>query len=296
MSTDFQHLRIHDEWKMKKKTQSGSVISKLLTSNFIAKSILTWIAGQTSFTCLNLESKYANITLCSTMKVNEETIKRILRISMYFMSISRNKNVPQVLVILTPFTKKLNDRNVITPEEVNSGYSDGIAIRVWRQEEMEKVLIHEMIHFHEIDFGIMYMSYDTYALKKKKINVNESITETLATIIYAHNNNIDLKKEVEHSLYQAAKLFHYFGFKTVEEFTNSKTDCIFNETTNAFAYYILKSYLLFAHSDIILTLLTSHQNKDKLVSALSSFSPSWINEINTRIAKNSFDKGLLMTI
>ncbi|MBU3733968.1 MAG: hypothetical protein FGM30_05660, partial [Candidatus Fonsibacter sp.] len=64
-------------------------------------------------------------------------------------------------LILTPL-KKVANSIIIGPKNINSGYTDFISneILVWREEEFEKVIFHEMVHYMDLDVRNMAFTDD----------------------------------------------------------------------------------------------------------------------------------------
>jgi hypothetical protein len=98
---------------------------------------------------------------------------RLLEITMY--------------LILSSLTKKLPQDEIIGVSHVNSGYTDFLEniIYIWRLEECEKVLFHEIMHYLDID-----RKYEHINIKLNLIdyhNYHEVITDyygILYNIIY----------------------------------------------------------------------------------------------------------------
>ena len=118
------------------------------------------------------------------------------------------KNINVKIVILgSPFKKKLfnifNDK-VILPIHVNSGSTlKGSYVNVWRYEEWQKVLIHEMIHYLEVDFNYRSRGYNklvSYLDNKFNIDGNiipsEAYTELLAVIFHTMYIIMERRREL----------------------------------------------------------------------------------------------------
>lgn len=158
--------------------------------------------------------------------------------------------------------------HILCPNNINSGSSlRGISINIWRIEEIYKVLIHELIHFHRLDFhsdnAIDLGRYliNTYNIKGIDCP-NESYTETLAIIIhslfisfYNHINIKDvLKYEIIFTLLQISKILRYYDISSSEELGYKQ----FNQNTSVFSYFIVKgsflislpTFLNFVNNDI----------------------------------------------
>ena len=152
-----------------------------------------------------------------------------------------------------------NEKNKsICSDNVNSGMSTkGESIQIWRKEEFYKVLIHELIHYFDIDFYLLDNIYNKINnqfkkfIKSKNINfngidrINESYTEVTAivfhTCLYCHINNLKFSEvmayEIIFSYFQTAKLLtHFDTFDTFDDLHN----ITFDQRTSAFSYYIIK--------------------------------------------------------
>ena len=172
--------------------------------------------------------------------------------------------------------KKLPSNNVFDVDNINSGATIRIHnikyITLFRYEESDKVLLHEMIHYLKLDFALstVYhkLSYnlnkmltDTYniSLDVKFINVFEAYTDTIAIVLNSVFNSILMKKNVNDYFYtellyvssMAFRILLHAGFKNVEEITDDASNTILVQKTSVFSYYILK-YGLLANIDTIL--------------------------------------------
>jgi len=161
------------------------------------------------------------------------------------------------VIIFLGNQKKIFMADKITPISMNSGSSiPEVYASVWRKEELEKVLIHELLHFIKGDFYHHIEGYhklDNDILKIFNIeginNPNESYNETLAGIInmcwksVQLNININKIYEIEMNfLYlQSAKLIKYFGGIYCEDLLNKKITI--KQTTSALSYLFLKMIL-----------------------------------------------------
>ena len=107
-------------------------------------------------------------------------------LNLYLRTIEKKKTLR---IILAPFKtiKRLPKEKGLTlnSDHVNSGYSNGDHIFIYREEELFKVLVHEMIHHYDIDFkDTQYDEFfkDKYRIRSKKtqLRVFESYTDILA--------------------------------------------------------------------------------------------------------------------
>jgi len=102
-------------------------------------------------------------------------------------------------IFLTEHKKELpNDFKIFNPSDVNSGSTDYKNIKIWRKEEHLKLILHETIHFFNID--------NSYNLFEDKINlectyqiadktetrVYEALTETFTVFLNAFSNSYQI--------------------------------------------------------------------------------------------------------
>ena len=193
--------------------------------------------------------------------------------------------------------KKLSSLNkILGPKEVNSGstFVNNGNITILRNEEMHKVLLHEMMHAKKLD---MYINkYQTELdiinwLKKHfcipentKILINESYVELWAVIlnciISAHHLKPDkllctikhmLNIEKLFSCFQCAKILNFFNFEkftdfynvngwTLDDIKNSK----YKQNSSILSYYFLKSAILFNLNEFLNFCKSNKSIKDLL--------------------------------
>jgi hypothetical protein len=176
-----------------------------------------------------------------------------------FMRKLFNKNTKLNLTIFYGQQKKYitSHDKYICSDNVNSGASVmGVQIVIWREEEFYKVLIHELVHYFDVDFYIndaIYSKINNIFQKKFKIDtnsidrVNESYTEALATVIhsviYSQIKNLDFNRILSYELlfekFQIAKIFNH----------HKKFGGIYQKTS-AFSYYIIKHMLLANYDEL----------------------------------------------
>ena len=151
-----------------------------------------------------------------------------------------------------------NERKIITPMNINSGATiiENYAT-VWRKEELEKVLIHELLHYIGIDHKLFINDNDKinklFNVTKNKIN--ESYNETLAGIINmcwkSQKHNIDINElyllELKFLLFQTAKIIKYFDGKCADDLFVIKI----SQTSWMLSYIILKMILFCNINEII---------------------------------------------
>ncbi|AYV84435.1 MAG: hypothetical protein Hyperionvirus25_21 [Hyperionvirus sp.] len=142
---------------------------------------------------------------------------------------------------------------LLSSDNINSGASVmGEYIMIWREEEIYKVLIHELIHFHRIDAGDGYAGMSKYFMEKYNVRYvdkpNESYTEALAVIFHSafvsYYNNIPMETILQYELMftflQIAKILLYFDITETNQLGSKQII----QTTSVFSYFIIKGALL----------------------------------------------------
>ena len=218
----------------------------------------------------NIKYKYyykdsnLNIKLFSKNKIEDKLISDIHNVIKFITIIFDISIKINLIIFMTPFKKILN--NNFTPHEINTGSTiRGNIIILWRFEELIKVLIHELIHYLNLD-----LNSDVIIVNKliKKINIdkyselrpNEAYTETIAILLYTYynllkinNNKFDInlynelfKHEVIWSYYQCSKIIKHFKcFNKFEDLLDTTKNCKIKQYTSVFSYYIIKTSFIY---------------------------------------------------
>jgi hypothetical protein len=181
-------------------------------------------------------------------EINKKLLLKI-KLCIYILEYLRNNNKNiKIILLLTDLIKYSPINNeIIDVKHINSGYSYDNKIVIWRYEEFEKVLLHEIIHVLNLD------KRDTHVdniINTKFHNYFEALTDFYAIlyhIIYISlitNTNLKLLLEIELSFIknQAFKMASILNFNI----SNFKYNINIKQNTSAFSYFILK-YLLFEY-------------------------------------------------
>jgi hypothetical protein len=182
----------------------------------------------------------------------------------------------ELILFLSDSQKRFpSNGNYISDLHVNSGDTimfETPLIRIYRKEELFKVLIHEIIHCSTFEtyYGTCSANYNIIMPnnQKYKLKFNETITETLAELIncsiysYLNNQKLEdvLKNEKQFGLLQTSKILSHFNFDSVNDFLTSTNKYII-QTTSAFEYHILKT-ILFLNADLFLGTIVKNRNKN----------------------------------
>lgn len=227
------------------------------------------------------------------------------------INVSINKNF-NLMLFLSDKQKKFpsSTENCITESHVNSAATHLLTIpfiKIFRSEEMIKVLIHEIIHAAGFDKIFGNIDQTKYHFKvNTPLLFQEIIAETLAEYIncvfYSKIYNQDFKqilnKELDFGFLETAKILNHFKFTNMDDFIKNDNDtreiC---QKTAVLEYHILKTALLY-NFDKFMTIIKKHGNAsdifDLIIQTLQS--PLYQNRINL-IIKNlaSYDRELLGT-
>jgi len=189
----------------------------------------------------------------NTMFIIIQTIKDLFNRSycsqkVIFYDLYNKKKLP---------TKK---EDFINQENCNSAFCTVIYnekkngdIVLFRNEELIKVLIHELLHANFVDYKIIHSNYQ-YELTNDictsySILINEAFTETLSSLlnmIYISLKteltiNIIYENEYNHMIYIFNKILNHYNIKEIQDILkNNGCKKEFKQKTNVFSYYVLK--------------------------------------------------------
>lgn len=167
------------------------------------------------------------------------------------------------------FKKELRLGYELSPEHVNSGFTNfigniGSSIYIFREEDSDKVFLHECIHSLNLDFSTSYSSQlDKYILSNtlvdSNINLAESYTDLYAILINSLIDScytgVDYRQIIATEvLWQKKVVFHilkHMGISNIGELfidKKHKPKKLFKQKTSVFSYYIIK-LVLFSNLD-----------------------------------------------
>jgi hypothetical protein len=214
------------------------------------------------------------------------------------------------------FTKqeKKIGRNVtvLGPNEINSGvtsWGPTTKVAIFREEEINKLIIHELIHYCHLDFRNVDFPYiDSYNINPNtEIRLNESYTEVMANLInciccsYEYQNRenkelytLFLNYEIKYSIYQCAKILKIYGFKNYEEFNRPYDgQNKFKQQTSVFSYFLVKTALL-ANLDQFSQFLNTYLEPNKMntmnltITNVPKAKESYVNLVHQCLQESSF--------
>jgi hypothetical protein len=191
---------------------------------------------------------------------------------------SNKARIPKIILYMLNLPKQINFLKemknplsfIFNSQIINSGYHDvnNGEIVIFRSEEILKVIIHELIHFYELDYF-----FSNYSLPINIINNilthynlssdnnyiwNECKTESLAILLYymievpnLEKLNKCIKLELDWNMFQIAKIIFLITkdintHTILQENSLSSSKVLMNlkQTTCVFNYFILKTLLL----------------------------------------------------
>jgi hypothetical protein len=218
----------------------------------------------------------------------DNIIKKIIKIVGFYVKYTENKkNVPDITIYYIDINKNLpkgskNKDNVLGKDIINSGFKFNNNIVIYRNEELFKILIHELIHYYNIDEFIKednkvsnYLLNNIYNINtpKKELKIYEACTEAIATmlniIFFSEKINMDnlihnLYIEIVFSLIQNSKLFKYVNIENSKDiYLKYKKPTKFKQNTFVFEYHYLKSKLLLNFNNLIKFINNNTQNEKK---------------------------------
>lgn len=167
------------------------------------------------------------------------------------------------------------DKSNITSSECNSASTtffiqdEYVEVVIWRREEWEKVLYHELVHAFAIDYTLRINKDAEISLKRLLPHYNGSIreayTEVIATVLNTTRSSSNIKDQCIFSGTQVNKIGYYMeasreelvvlnrntianidnrsGIEYIDKFFNSPNRLL-DTTANTSSYYILKSIYL----------------------------------------------------
>jgi len=263
-------LLLNKKFKNSRQKSDFRKYNNIFESHFISNNIKKYIRKNIKFI---LQTKFIindiTINFSSYFSKKEDMVyfiknKLEILIKVYiFMNqfFNKRKNLNFIYYSL-PLKKQINFNQLkpIDTNNVNSGltslYPNNHYIMIWRDEELLKVYIHEIIHYLELDINMIKMNKIRNIIcidDESNILPNEAFTDFYAIIIHSlflsFYKNINYKdilnKEKTYIMNQAGVILSYYGFKSWMDFISPKCKILIKQNTSIFSYYILKSCLFF---------------------------------------------------
>lgn len=228
-----------------------SKINNLIESRFLPDEIKNEMLSYQTFGSYKMDNLYVSIhgnKFEDYFKKQLKFLKVLGCINRYFRKITNKNDEIKISIYLTNFKKHLPDGKIISPININSGfsyidYNNKRNVIIFREEEWKKLFIHELIHCYNID-----------KFKHQKIEfINgpdmkyEALTEYLAIILHCQFISYLSKKsfseilenEIKFFILQSNKLLNFWGFSDITDFYKNKITV----NSSPFSYYIFKMEL-----------------------------------------------------
>jgi hypothetical protein len=173
----------------------------------------------------------------------------VMTLLRYMLQFPNTLQSLQVDFAFTSIPKQLPTHGIIGPSTLNTGYTIGNKIVVYREEEWLKVFIHECMHVFLYDEELRNKPKLLYSMFPISVHVNESYCEIWARILNCcvisvmNDTSLEhlLKKERKHSSEQLVKVLNYMKL-TYLQLMDENTH--YKENTNAFAYLVIPAILI----------------------------------------------------
>ena len=252
---------LHEVYKLNE-LETSKEFQKILDNNFISVRIKKDVLNNLNY-IYSYKTKNRIVMIVSN-KYEESILSDVISIFDLFDVITGKENYYNLNIFMSDLEKKINNNvNYLNGDNINSGSTlPGSFITLWRREELHKVLIHELIHYLNIDmYNYQYKFYILYKdikLDNHKCNPNEAYTEFIAILIFTFwkfkKKKLPLDKlnlffknrlliELGWSYFQIGKILNFFKcFRSYDDLFSKR--CTFNQKTSVLSYFILKTYFL----------------------------------------------------
>lgn len=231
------------------------IMNIVCNSLFIPFQIIQWIETQCKH---GIKIFWDNVEIYI---LNDEPIAKfmynhIIKIVKWIIKISRQiKPKINLFIYLSKFKKELCDKCALGIVEMNSGvsYTDHW-LQIFREEELYKVLIHELLHNLQLDVNLPNYcvgcsdNINMHELSQP-ILINEGYTEVMALYLYCiycgTEQKLDiwelLLNEEKFTIYQINKIFKHYEIDNISYFSMEND---FIQKTSVIPYFILKYLFL----------------------------------------------------
>ena len=239
----------------------SSLIKEFTNSKFTLPNEITmpFINNKTSH---HIKISYDKIILnCVAPYKETPPLRYLLRIVKRLVCLTRMFSIDKTYTIwLLPMNhnRRFPDGTQVEPIHINGGftYVQGTTIYVYRYEECAKVLLHELLHHSPFDTHGKWTNDQINGMRSVcsihntvELNINEAIVEFWAVLFeclfvsyeYEIPYKMLIKKEQDWSILQTAKLLKY----------KDKYFTLWQESTNAYCYIVLKTLLLTNYEDFL---------------------------------------------
>ena len=170
------------------------------TNHFLTEKVKSKINKLNNLKKISYNFKNTNVLLNLYFnKISKKKINELINIINFsittFDKLNNHRNNIKLDIYYCNFKKfiKINNKNQLIPDNINSGFTTFFAEKdddysvIYRQEEINKVIIHELIHLYRFhNFKIQNPKINELIKTKIKLDIYETYTETFATILYTY--------------------------------------------------------------------------------------------------------------
>jgi hypothetical protein len=236
-----------------------SVYNFMFSSRYVGFDIRLYIQNKIN-NCYKYNFDHMDLYFFDNKDVDNTTIEFIYKITKWIYDINPRHKI-RLFIFNIPIKKDM-DTKILTYENSCSAFTSlkYKEITIWRNDELYKIIIHELIHLLFLDIKFTWQNSNVYNLKyiperlRTGVSINESVTEFIAMFFYTILSSIIKNKkfkslyyrQIKHSWKMTSKLLNIFNIK------NFSKDLIkFNQTNNIFAYVVLKTIYTINFTQII---------------------------------------------
>jgi hypothetical protein len=269
------------------------VLQHIYQNTFLPLNCIIWIEQNINNVTKYKLNKYITIYIISDGEFSHK--QHIFNIVNWISKYSKPKKL-NLFIFLTPFKKIIKYKGqILTRNEINSGvcYKYYKWIQIFRSEELLKVLIHELLHYYDLDCNTSEWIDELLPIETpcNSLLLNEAVTESMAIILHTYYYSLitsapDLKillnKEIAYSKKMHDIILNHNDVKTLNDLFNV---CHY---TNVIPYYIIKYVFIEDIDEAIENLFDKQKIKKyiikKLINYFNNFLNININELNYEIS------------
>lgn len=203
-----------------------SVYNFMFSSRYVGFDIRLYIQNKIN-NCYKYNFDHMDLYFFDNKDVNNDTIEFIYKITKWIYDINPRHKI-RLFIFNIPIKKDMNTK-ILTYENSGTAYTSlkYKEIIIWRDEELYKLIIHELIHLLFLDIKFTWQNNNVYNLKyiperlRTGVSINESVTEFIAMFLYTILSSITKNKkfkslyykQIKHSWRMTSKLLNLFKIK-----------------------------------------------------------------------------------
>lgn len=253
------------------------ILKSVYQNTFIPLDCIIWIEQNINYAKIYKLNKYIKIYIVNDCELTQEYLSNIFNIVNWISKYSKPKKL-NLFIFLTPYNKIIKYKGqILTRNEINSGvcYKHNEWVQIFRSEELLKVLIHELLHYYDLDINNTDWVDDILPTKLPCNNLllNEAVTEAMAIILHTYyiskimkqDFKLLIKQEVSYSKKMHDIILYHYDVKTFND--------IFNicQYTNVISYYIIKYILIEDIDNAIIYLFNKNKIKKYIIEKLINY-------------------------